>query len=130
MSERPDIHEMALRLLPVFATLTPVPRAAPDAVGRAYEFAEAFIAERARRMEAEKPVAPALVPEPDYDGWIPHDGGPCPEKAKGRRVQYKLLDGSVGRLSAHFLVWEWAYDTAGVPAGGCITHYRFAGAAS
>jgi hypothetical protein len=100
MSDLPDIHEIALKLFVQYEDIDPID---------AYECAANFIAERTRRMEAERQEwvandewtvegnrlvpAPAPVPVPDADGWFPHDGGPCPECMKGKRVDVIFRDG-------------------------------------
>ena len=60
-----------------------------------------------------------IKPEPDEDGWIPHDGGACPVDGE-TRVDVKLENGRVFTDLARNRTWE--YDDFWIR----ITHYRLA----
>ena len=47
------------------------------------------------------------------DGWIKHDGGPCPY-TDNRSVQIACANGATGWVSPANLRWEWGpQDTCG-----------------
>ena len=45
------------------------------------------------------------------DGWIPHDGGTCPEVARWNKSEVILRGGSKVVLHAHMsMLWPWKND--------------------
>lgn len=60
---------------------------------------------------------------PDPEGWIEHDGGPCPV-GEDTRVQVRLANSETSQAcGAWFFVWH----KDAVVGGTHITHYRVVG---
>lgn len=47
--------------------------------------------------------------EPDDDGWVPHDGGPCPVNP-GTKVDVKFRNGAYSSKCDEAQHWYWRHD--------------------
>lgn len=51
-----------------------------------------------------------LTPEQIADGWIEHDGGPCPV---GARVPVIYRDGAIEQAGPSSILWSWFSGSSG-----------------